>query len=736
VWVCYNTRMNTTHHDNSISAFARLLATENIRVRHSYDAETASFDMVGRVLTLPRWKNMSARLYDMLVGHEVAHALFTDATVNTEKNCLQACVDIDPDNPKNAMPVLNIVEDARIERLIKAKYPGLKRDFSAGYKQLYDMEIFPIAEMGGVSNMGILDRLNLHFKLGILGILDIPFHNDEERSFVDRLANTQSWEDVIEVSRDLYQYALEEQSQTAQNDLTAKMVADGEGEGQDGEGTATKPEDQADDSSKGMSSSKGDQLTSSTQDAFDHAKSAETKHSYNNDPIEMTLPRINRDKVVVSMQEIHDLHVNMPRDAWGKQMTPALKTTRDSILQHHFDECDSFMNSEKSTVTNLIKQFEMRKAADEHRRTSIHKSGRLDTVRMINHKWSEDIFAKNAVVRSGKNHGFVIVLDWSGSMQNNLMATVKQAITLAMFCRRANIPFDLFAFTDRVQITNSDDNGNYAPIERSDYYPDHTNGDYNIENGSDFTHFHMLNFLTSKCNNRDFIQACRVLYSIAYTEANAYSYNNQYNTFTDRSLSLGGTPLEEAILFLHTELPLFRKRHNVQVLNTVILTDGESCGLNAVIHNPITRRTYGYRPGETDTNYRNNPLPQSFLLLKSLKEQTGTNLIGMYLTMARSPTARGIGHNWLDTYQTDAAILASLAKDWKNNRFFVAPGRYSQVFDEAYVIDANLEPDSELNLPDSANATRTQLRNAFVKGMKSRSMSRLLTNRFIEAIAS
>ena len=49
----------------STSAFARLLATENIRVRHLAEAETASFDVVDRVLTLPKWRGMSEELYDM-----------------------------------------------------------------------------------------------------------------------------------------------------------------------------------------------------------------------------------------------------------------------------------------------------------------------------------------------------------------------------------------------------------------------------------------------------------------------------------------------------------------------------------------------------------------------------------------------------------------------------------------------------------------------------------------------
>ena len=56
---------------------AKLLATENLLVEHK-NVETAAFDVSTRVLTLPMWE-ASNTVYNMLVGHEVGHALFTPA---------------------------------------------------------------------------------------------------------------------------------------------------------------------------------------------------------------------------------------------------------------------------------------------------------------------------------------------------------------------------------------------------------------------------------------------------------------------------------------------------------------------------------------------------------------------------------------------------------------------------------------------------------------------------------
>ena len=58
------------------SQLAKLLATEDLVVEHK-DINTAQFNVQTRVLTLPMWDKASNFVYDMLVGHEVGHALYT-----------------------------------------------------------------------------------------------------------------------------------------------------------------------------------------------------------------------------------------------------------------------------------------------------------------------------------------------------------------------------------------------------------------------------------------------------------------------------------------------------------------------------------------------------------------------------------------------------------------------------------------------------------------------------------
>ena len=130
---------------------ARLLATENLVVEHK-QCPTAMFDVDRRVLTLPRWDKASGTVYDMLVGHEVGHALFTP---NKDWRDIADC-------PKD---FVNVIEDARIEKLMKRKYPGLRKSFSGGYKELNDRDFFRI-QGEDLGSLSLIDRINLHFKIG------------------------------------------------------------------------------------------------------------------------------------------------------------------------------------------------------------------------------------------------------------------------------------------------------------------------------------------------------------------------------------------------------------------------------------------------------------------------------------------------------------------------------------------------------------------------------------------
>ena len=187
----------------SKSILAKLLATENVTVEHG-KYNTASFDVKNRVLRLPIWKEMSGNLYDLLVLHEVGHALFTP-----EEGMHDA-----KDHGRGFKSFLNVVEDARIERKIKVKYPGGRRAFIDGYSNLMERDFFGLKDMD-INGLGLIDKINLHYKVG--NHVDLTF-SDEESVFLDRIDKANTWKEVVKICEDLYDYAKENESETDMSD--------------------------------------------------------------------------------------------------------------------------------------------------------------------------------------------------------------------------------------------------------------------------------------------------------------------------------------------------------------------------------------------------------------------------------------------------------------------------------------------------------------------------------------
>ena len=168
---------------------AKLLATEDLIIENR-KVDTAMFDVERRVLTLPMWEKASASVYDLLVGHEVGHALYTPAQ-NWKL-----------DHPDLPMSYVNILEDVRIEKLMKRKYAGIVKTFFNGYKDLSDQDFFELEE-NDVEEMGLPDRLNLNAKIG--NFIDVPF-SDDEQYFKNKAIKTETFEEVLALSVELHDF--------------------------------------------------------------------------------------------------------------------------------------------------------------------------------------------------------------------------------------------------------------------------------------------------------------------------------------------------------------------------------------------------------------------------------------------------------------------------------------------------------------------------------------------------
>ena len=415
------------------SQLAKLLATEDLIVEHK-KVETASFNVHTRLLTLPMWEKASGVVYDMLVGHEVGHALYTP--------------DEDWIKEYNISPqFVNIVEDVRIEKLIKRRYAGITKTFFSAYKELAEEDFFCI-ENEDLSKMNLADRVNLYFKIG--NYVSIPFHNEKEEEIVRMISDCETFSDVLIASEILYKYCKEEKMQEKeQQQNSANTSGSGESQTSQSENQNTGDEESEEqgeqvptDSSAGVDPD--DTGESAEESDEPEAKTVSSLEESIKDLIDQSsretsyyeIPKINIDKIIISNKEVHE----KCDEAWAE--------CNDESFHDADSQFNEFKRSSQKEVNYLVKEFECRKSADAYSRSSVNRTGVLDTSKLHTYRFNEDLFKKVTVTPDGKNHGLVFILDWSGSMADVLLDTVKQMFNLVWFCKKVNIPFDVYSFTN------------------------------------------------------------------------------------------------------------------------------------------------------------------------------------------------------------------------------------------------------------------------------------------------
>jgi len=751
----YNIRMTTTIHemtDNllaSKSILARLLASEDIDVQHQ-PVETASFDVENRVLTLPMWDDMSNELYDMLVGHEVAHALYTPNGAETLMSAIES-IDSDPRAWNIVKSYLNIVEDARIERLMQDRFPGLRRDFKRGYRQLMDSGIF--GEIDTPADMGFADRINLHYKLG--RFIDVPF-SDVEQGFIDRIDVADSWEEVVEISRELYELAdFDHSDEQDEEQSDAQPMSADSGAGDGGESTPGEESDDGsdDDQSKG-SGSAGDEQQDEPAASDSSSEPGESGEGDDETTAPMSgdkgasvggTPMRERpttdDAISNGLREMARQNVEDARgqsSTYGtigdidlsKVIVPEQEITRRIHgeverlgLIHFNNRADAYLKGQQSVVNVMAKQFDLKKNAKTTARAMVAKTGTLDTVKMMGYRFTDDIFRKNTILPKGKNHGMLMFVDWSGSMMDQIADTIAQAINMAMFCKRAGIPFGVYAFTTSWS-TDEDVTVINANPKKGEF---HVNG----------TYFNLLELCSSQLKGTSYTDALRNMVFMKDTFANACARANTNrdhfthgNHYLPRELDLGGTPLEECIFAAGTIVKSMKKT-GIEIVNTIFLTDGDGCGgpINNYGAQTFTgkghetcERGYGkimLRAG-TKTIDCTNTKKAAY---EWLRVTTGANVVGFYLTKDVPWRLHG-QDGILDRWNEDRFLILTdddAAAEGYDSYFMLDPkikSKQSHAFDQ---------------LDDEASAAKT--RGAFIRQAKAKKTERIIMTEFATTVA-
>ena len=347
------------------------------------------------------------------------------------------------------------------------------------------------------------------------------------------------------------------------------------------------------------------------------------------------------------------------------------------------------------------------------------------------------------------NHGFVLFLDWSGSMAWNLTNTLKQLFNIVHFCNRVKIPFEVYAFSTEWEYASS---SNKLPEVQKFKV-----GDLKINNT-----IRLLNMLSSNMTKNE---QNNMMHNLLMFGNSMVRYRDWqqfgYPIYPARCTRLGGTPLNDAIVCAMDIVPQFRTKTGVQKVHSIFLTDGDSVNINSKfdivrkggsLSNPeYGEGTAGFRSygnsvytdpitnnrlsdiTEDPRDWRRND--QTIALLQLLKKRVdGMNVVGFFVAQSTKN-----GSIKKDIIESKFGI--SKFQDWKRYREILDEIKKTNCavcttegYDEFYIVPGQV-PETTDEIEVDRGANKGALKRAFMKSANNRMKAKPMLNKFISMVA-
>ena len=732
----------------SKSQLAKLFATENLSVEHN-NVKTASFDLENRIVTLPIFKKPQGDVYDMLTAHECSHALHTP---------LKAWSKLE--DPKYRAYV-NVIEDTRIDKLIQKKYPGIVRNYINAFDVLMKQNFFGLKDKNVNTDLMLIDKINMYYKSSKK--LNIKF-SKEEQVWVDKIDNIKTFTDVLKIAKELYGWQEKQLDQLSKlpdfdnHPLAKNYKLDKNGKStikvtvqteSDSNKDDSKPEDKKDGTTSTVGNPNGfggqdvkvDQgLTCITDQNFEASKDQLLDKTKNYRYATLPEP-IFKNAFVSNEQFLKDMKAN--NSYYFKEKDQNRNQEYIKFFNWIKQDFLKFKKDSTKTVMYLVKEFEMKKAATAYKRATVDKTGVIDPLKLKNYKFSDDIFKRLTILPNSKNHGMIILLDWSGSMCDIITKTVHQLCNLVWFCQKINIPFEVYLFKD-LSDSNKDKIETFKK-KNGDMFPDKAI---------------LVNVASHKLKKTVLHESLQYLYQMAFYFNRSYSYSIDGN-FTgyvipiSQEYHLTSTPLNEALVMCNKLIPLFQSKYKVEKLSFITLTDGEANSEMAEYNfdnsRPYNKQLRGYRAQTIikDGNKRyttefselnriaGSRMSLTASLLKMMKDKYNITTIGFYLSkrVNKNSFEQFVPYSIYKNgnYQGVNPNFEKYRKKFLQDKVIEIsrPG-----YDSYYVVNAkdmNVENYTLGNI--AADESTSNIKRMFSKSMKNRIYSRVLLNKFIEKIA-
>ena len=606
------------------SMVAKLMAEENLDVQHG-NYQTAMFDLKNRTLLLPVYKWMDGPVYDLMCSHEVGHARYTPEDGWHQAPC---------DRGKGYRSFINIVEDARIEKKIKRKFPGAGKQMIQGYAKLLQENFFGI-HGHDIDGLPLIDKINLHTKLG--SALDVNF-SEEEREYVRMVEETETFEEVLEAVEALWNYAKTNESETDKHQEYEQMSEEMES---NEEPLMSPPDDDFDDPSKEKTEPSECEApvdecdNSENSDNEENSEEAKAKAGDSKSEEESEKESEKKEGKMTNGDEGGTGHPgadfepsSFTDNEWMKRQDDLLEDTEENTKTDYLylkapkANLDHFVIDYKRVFKDIDEVTAVKGGSSGYGKEFDEYDGSLGwtatsgpTFDIFNDLWSDfrrkhqkviNYLAKEFEMKKAAHQHSRSLTAKTGVLDSGTL--FKYRYSEDIFKRMTVVPdgkshglllfidwsgsmhqniFEtveqclvLAAFCEKVQISFEvyafTDSSSMAFNKNDDERWE--NVIHNLgENVQAIGNFRLLNLLSSRMNKREFQKGAKYFLGLGHSIVTRYSYSREAKWLvTPEGYHLGGTPLDEAILTSLTIVPEFKKRTGAEIVNTVYLTDGES----------------------------------------------------------------------------------------------------------------------------------------------------------------
>ena len=450
-------------------------------------------------------------------------------------------------------------------------------------------------------------------------------------------------------------------------------------------------------------------------------------------PNYLTFPKLNIDSFIIDYKKVH-------------KEIGEYYVTQEGATEYGRTLLKKFKSANEKMISYMVKEFEMKKAADIHRRAYNSKKGTLDMNKIHAYKYSENLFQQITSFPEGKNHGMVMFIDWSGSMSGCMKDTIEQLVNLTMFCQKVQIPFEVFAFSDSYRDWQDEDNEEMYRRRNEIPYDTSLTGkkiaSYKTNDMIVSQHTKLLNLFSSRMRNRELTDAYENVLMIADAFSNRYSYyySSSYQYYgLPNNYNLGGTPLDDTIIMSKSIIEEFKIRTKAQIVNAVFLTDGQSNRNGHYLDSTNVVRGFDRRALHIDdkaSRSRTYPVSdkgrqksETDILLEALKNSLGINLLGFFLLSGSGRRVSGNLGYIMSSYPTEVEL-----SQFRKDKFLIDKGTS---YDELYILNVKGLEIDEVDHFDSvaAGSSKAEIRKALKKNTKNKLKNRVLLNAFIEKVA-